>query len=64
MCAGHALLTRQMGGKNPCPVTAPTAGFNALLAAAFKLNGTVAERFGAPFGEDSLELRSLLMLCS
>ena len=48
--AGHALLTRQMGGKNPCPLTDPTSGFNDLLAVAFKLNGTVEEAFGKAFG--------------
>lgn len=46
---GHALLTRQMGGKNPCPVTDPTGGFNDLLAVAYKLNGTVKEAFGEAF---------------
>ncbi len=39
-----------MGGKNPCPVTDPTGGFNDLLAVAYKLNGTVKEAFGEAFG--------------
>lgn len=46
---GHALLTRQAGGTNPCPLTAPVDGFNQLLAVAYGLNGTVKDAFGSAF---------------
>ena len=48
---GHALFTRQAGGKNPCPLIDFTGGFNKFYAAAFDLpeGTTVEDRFGSPF---------------
>lgn len=62
---GHALLTRQAGGANPCPLMAPVAGFNDLLAVAYGLNGTVKEKYGEafdPFRNDVNFVMSVLTL--
>lgn len=47
---GHALLTRALGSTIPCPLVDFDGGFNKFMGAAFKLNGTVKETYGADFG--------------
>jgi hypothetical protein len=46
---GHALFTRQAGGRNPCPLVDFDGGFNAFLARAYGLNGTVQQTYGVAF---------------
>ena len=52
---GHALFTRQAGSAQPCPVLDFTGGFNKFFGAAYGLppTQTIAQKFGAPFGEIS-----------
>ncbi len=43
-------MTRALGSTIPCPLVDFDGGFNKFMAAAFKLNGTVKETYGAAFG--------------
>ena len=66
---GHALFTRQAGGKNPCPLVNFTA-FDQFLAAAYGLDpapgaNSIAKTFGAafdPFLDDETFTTSVLAL--
>ena len=48
---GHALFTRNAGSALPCPQVDFTGGFNAFMAAAYGLNGTVQQTFGSAFSK-------------
>lgn len=47
---GHALFTRQAGGKNPCPQVDFTGGFNSFMAAAYGIE-SVQGTYGKPFSK-------------